>query len=93
MDGKLPKNLAETALTPEAVSILQSTFDASGNGGNAVAEQPGEGLPKTASFKFMITLQDERDLGDLGYSRQQIEKLKPQEAGEIIKAGTRALQD
>jgi hypothetical protein len=92
MAGNLPKN-AETMLTPDAVSILQSAFDACGNGGNEVVEQPVEALPKTASLKFMITLQDEKDLGDLGYSRQQIEKLKPQEAGEIIKTGTRALQD
>jgi hypothetical protein len=41
----------------------------------------------------MITIQDEKDLLDLGYSQAQIEKIKPQEASEIIQAGMKAVQD
>jgi hypothetical protein len=45
---------------------------------------------KTASLKFMITMQDETDLLNLGYSKEQIDKLKPQEAADIIKSGMKA---
>ena len=42
---------------------------------------------KSASVKFMITMQDKENLRRLGYSQAQIDKLKPQEAETIIKAG------
>jgi hypothetical protein len=63
----------------EAVSILQSIFNCSG--------EPAieEGFSKTASVKFMITMQDEKDLRDLGYSQAQIDKIKPQEVEDILK--------
>lgn len=44
---------------------------------------------KPASVKFMITIQDKVDLENLGYSKEQIDKLKPQEAEDIIKAGSK----
>jgi len=45
---------------------------------------------KTASVKFMITIQEEADLKELGYSKAQIDKLKPQEAANIIQSGLKA---
>ena len=45
---------------------------------------------KSVSVKFMITIQDETDLKALGYSNDQIYKLNPQEAEDIIQAGTKA---
>lgn len=45
---------------------------------------------KSASVKFMITMQDEADLDALGYSRGEIDRLKPQEAADILVAGTKA---
>ena len=46
--------------------------------------------PKSASVKFMITLQEEADLTALGYSKEHIRMLKPQEAEDILKSGTSA---
>ncbi len=45
---------------------------------------------KSASVKFMITLQEEADLTALGYSKEQINKLKPLEAEDILKSGINA---
>jgi len=45
---------------------------------------------KTASVKFMITKQEEADLKALGYSKEQIDRLKPQEAANIIQSGLKA---
>jgi len=45
---------------------------------------------KSASVKFMITMQDESDLEALGYSKGEIGRLKPQEAADILNAGTKA---
>jgi hypothetical protein len=45
---------------------------------------------KSASVKFMITIQEEADLKALGYSKEQIDKLKPQEAANIIQSGLKA---
>ena len=71
-----------------AVSVLQSVFNCSG------APQMEEGFSKTVSVKFMLTMQDEEDLRDLGYSQSQIDKIKPQEAESIIQSGTqKAVQD
>ena len=47
-------------------------------------------LAGTASVKFMITAQDERDLRQLGYSQEQIDKFRPQEAADILRAGAAA---
>jgi hypothetical protein len=78
----------------EAASIVLSIFSspapAPQNG--TVAGQPEAGCKshsKTAGVKFMITAQDEKDLRELGYSEEQINKLKPEEAARIIKAGAR----
>jgi hypothetical protein len=60
----------------DALSTLQSIFDSS--------EAVGS---KSASVKFMITIQDVADLYSLGYSKEQIDQFKPQEAADILKAG------
>ena len=70
----------------EAVSILQSVFECSGHGD----VDKHEGLSKTARVKFMITIQDEIGLRNLGYSQAQIDKIKPQEAMDILQSGTKA---
>jgi hypothetical protein len=44
---------------------------------------------KSASIKFMLTIKDEADLKALGYSNEQIDRLKPQDAADIIKSGTK----
>lgn len=49
-----------------------------------------EACSKSVSVKFMITIQDEADLKVLGYSKEQIGKLKPQEAANIIQSGLKA---
>lgn len=64
-----------------AVSILQMMMDAPG--GSALENASS----KSASVKFMITIQDERDLAALGYGQEQINRLKPQEVEEIIRRG------
>ena len=63
-----------------AISILQAVFN------YPEAPAPAECLSKKASMKFMITLQEEKDLRILGYSQAQINKIKPQEAEDILKA-------
>ncbi len=45
---------------------------------------------KSVSVKFMITVQDEADLKALGYDKEQIDKLKPQEAANIIQSALKA---
>ena len=67
----------------EALSVLQAVFSRSSQD-NTVAESS-----KSASVKFMITKQDETDLRRLGYNKAQIDMLKPQEALDIIQAGTK----
>jgi hypothetical protein len=70
----------EFVFDASTVSILQTIFFNS--------EQPV--LATTARVKFMISRQDEKDLLKLGYSQEVIEKLKPQEAMDIIQAGLKA---
>jgi hypothetical protein len=67
----------------EALSDLQLVFDSF-----CQSNFDSKGFTKTASVKFMITMQDESDLQGLGYSKAQIDKLKPQEAADILQAGT-----
>jgi len=64
----------------QAISILQGVFN------STVEPAAEECFSKTASLKFMITNQDEENLRNLGYSQSQIDKLKPQEAEDILKA-------
>ncbi|MFZ4855728.1 MAG: hypothetical protein ACOYL3_04965 [Desulfuromonadaceae bacterium] len=64
-----------------ALSALQSIFNSANSAG-----------AKSACVKFMITLQDEANLQALGYSKEQIDTLKPQEVADIIQAGTKAEQ-
>jgi hypothetical protein len=73
---------------PSAVSILQGIFQPA----TVEAAKPaqGDGSDKAASVKFMITMQDESDLRNLGYSQPQIDKMKPEEAREIITTGKKA---
>ena len=68
----------------EAASILRSIFKSSCAQDFNAAFKAQE---KAASVKFMITTQDEKDLRDLGYSQTQIDKIRPQEAADILKAG------
>lgn len=82
-------NTTAVVCNPEAVSILQGIFKFAGTGADAAARD--EGFSKTASVKFMITIQDEKDLRNLGYSQEQIEKMKPEAASEILQAGTKAV--
>ena len=63
----------------DALTALESIFNSSDSVGS-----------KSVSVKFMITIQDENDLQILGYSKEQIDKLKPQEAADIIQAGIKA---
>jgi hypothetical protein len=73
-----------TLLGAKGVSVLESIF-------KSVADPSMvEGLANTASVKFMITKQDETELNRLGYSAAQINSIKPQEAADIILAGTKA---
>ena len=62
----------------DALSSLQSIFASA----DSVAS-------KSVSVKFMITIQEEADLQVLGYSKEQIDRLKPQEAEDILKSGTK----
>ena len=59
------------------VSALQSVFN--------LPNTSEDCIPETASVKFMITMQDEKDLCTLGYSKELIDKLKPQEVLDILK--------
>ena len=65
----------------DALSSLQSIFNS--------AESVGS---KSASVKFMITNQDETNLLILGYSKEQIDQLKPQEAEDILKSGKKVCE-
>ena len=73
-----------TLLGAQGISVLESIFT------GAVDSSMVEGLTNTASVKFMITKQDEEDLRHLGYSASEINSIKPQEAADIILAGTKA---
>jgi hypothetical protein len=77
-DNSVPESVL---FNENAIAILQAVFNSSEK------PAPESELPKTASVKFMITLQDEEDLRKLGYSQSQIDKIKPQEAEQILKAG------
>lgn len=63
----------------DELSALQSIFNSSDSLNS-----------KSASVKFMITIQDEADLQSLGYSKAQIDTFKPQEAEDLIQAGIKA---
>ena len=63
-----------------AISILQAVFN------YPEEPAPAECVSKKASMKFMLTMQDEKDLQNLGYSQAQINNIKPQEAEDILKA-------
>lgn len=52
-----------------------------------------EDQTKAATMKLLITKEDEKRLRELGYSKDQINKMKPEEAGEIIEAGVEAEQN
>lgn len=79
MAGDEDSGLGPVMFDMRAVSILQGVF-------NSTVEPAEECFSKTASLKFMITNQDEESLRNLGYSRSQIDKFKPQEAEDILKA-------
>jgi hypothetical protein len=91
MTSKITDDGTVMVLDPETISMLQAIFKFSGKEENEPAIE--EGIPKTASVKFMITMQDEKDLRNLGYSQEQIHKMKPQEARDILQSGTKAVQD
>jgi hypothetical protein len=81
---------------PLPLDIKKSKAKASKNNVDAVfkdqikVETISEEDSKSASVKFMITIQDEIELRNLGYSEAQIYQLKPQKAAEIIHAGMKA---
>jgi len=91
MTAKNTNDAAAMVLDPETIATLQSIFDCSCRRDIAPARE--EGFSKTASVKFMITMQDEKDLGCLGYSQTQIAKMKPQEARDLLLSGAKAVQD
>ena len=86
MTDKITDNSAVIVLDPETLSMLQLIF-------NRPEPAQEEGFAKTASVKFMITMQDEKELLGLGYSQSQIDKMKPQEARDLLQSGTKAVQD
>jgi len=49
--------------------------------------EPGDEKVEPAKVKFIITAQDKANLKELGYSDDQINKMKPNEAQRIIEAG------
>ena len=63
-----PEELFDT----NALSILGSVFNTSCRDNFDTV-----GCSKTASLKFMITLQDEIDLQNLGYSKEEIDSAWP----------------
>ena len=81
----------------EAASVLMSIFGAPAQqdysalfqARNIAALTGGQcaALATVASVKFMITVQDEVDLRNLGYSQAQIDRFKPQEVADILAAG------
>ena len=89
MADNIADDSAAIVLDPETLSMLQAIFNFPGNNDNEPARE--EGFSKTASVKFMITMQDEKDLRDLGYSQAQIAKMKPQEARDILLSGSKAV--
>lgn len=80
MEGDEVVDSESVVFDEKAISILQAVFNCTGE------PTTGECLSKTASVKFMITIQDEKDLRNLGYSQSQIDTIKPQEAEYILKA-------
>lgn len=80
MEGDEESGLEPAMFDEKAAPILQAVFNCSGESATE------ECFSKTASVKFMITMQDEKDLRNLGYSQPQIDKIKPQEAEDILKA-------
>jgi hypothetical protein len=80
MEGDEDLGLESEMFDEKAVSILQAVFNCSGESATE------DCFSKTASVKFMITMQDEKDLRNLGYSQSQIDKIKPQEAEDILKS-------
>ncbi len=90
MASKVTNDEKAIIFNPGALSILQGIFSSPADEGCKPAI---EGGATTASVKFMITRQDEKDLHDLGYSPERIAKMKPQEATEIIRSGVKAAQD
>lgn len=77
---------ASRILTPEQMSLMEAAQA-------PVNPVTDEGPAKTARVKFMITMQDEKNLRDLGYSQAQIDTFKPQEAEQILRVGTKAEPD
>lgn len=73
---------AAMVLDPETIAMLKSIFKDCGNEDHEPAME--EGFSQTASVKFMITLKDEENLRNLGYSQGEIQSMKPQEAAEIL---------
>ena len=72
-------------------SNLLSVFNYSGEEDFTPLDEASDGGEngtdsKSASVKFMITNQEEKDLHSLGYSQEQIDSFKPQEAADILKA-------
>ena len=81
-----------------SASVMLSAFNGGGNEDfmleghkpgyttEGMASNEGEACLKIAAVKFMITKHEENALLNMGYTQEQIYKLKPQEAAEILKA-------
>lgn len=82
-----------------AAAILQGIFtpfnayDATGAVSGQGAAGGSDSQATTASVKFMITTQDEKELLALGYTQAQIDRLKPEEAADILKEGRKPSHD
>jgi hypothetical protein len=84
MENNEKAGKGDVVFNMEAVPILQLLFE------NCAEPSSGDVPAKTACVKFMLTMQDEAALRELGYSQEQIDKFKPQDAAEIILARTKA---
>lgn len=74
----------QVVFNAEAVSILQLLIE------SGVKPESTESPSNVASVKFMLTAQDESGLRALGYSQELIDKMKPQEAADILQSGQKA---
>lgn len=77
-------NQNQLVFNSEAVSIVRLLME------HDMESLIGGAPSKTASVKFMLTMQDENNLRNLGYCKEHIDKMKPQEAADIIQSATKA---
>ncbi|WP_163557602.1 LPD38 domain-containing protein [Halomonas sp. NO4] len=81
LDEATAQQQEEPEITPEAREAAESV----------ATEETGD--QRTASVPTMVTNRMKRDLGNLGYSRDAIKKMKPQEAWDIIQQSQAGTQE